>query len=200
MQIRFQDLAWIDAPMPDGSGAVQLAQLPALDDQAFRAFVRFPAGWSRPSTGYYPVDEEVFVLDGDLTFNEHTWHAGSYGWIPAHSPRRTLRSQGGALVLAWFSGPPRWKRGASPTSTRDVMRSVASWNTIPMVESAGMPNAHVLRDTGLHRTWLTQRTPSIALRFPVEQLLIDDRTWTHTGPDESCAASVATLWRAIGRA
>ena len=46
--------------MPDGSGPVRLAALPVLGDRAFRAFVKFPAGWSRPSTGYYLVDEEVF--------------------------------------------------------------------------------------------------------------------------------------------
>ncbi|MFM9886177.1 MAG: hypothetical protein ACKVQT_24380, partial [Burkholderiales bacterium] len=177
MQVRFQDLAWIDAPMPDGSGPVQLAQLPALDDQAFRAFVRFPAGWSRPATGYYPVHEEVFVIEGDLTFNDDAWHAGGYAWIPAHATRRGLRSEQGALVLAWFSGPPRWKCGVSPTASQEAMTTIASWQSIPAVEIGGMPQTHVLRDTGDHRTWVTRANPSIVFQRPVERFSIDDRSW-----------------------
>ena len=140
--------------MPDGSGAVQLAQLPALADQAFRAFVRFPAGWSRSATGYYVEDEEVFVLEGDLTFNEHAWQTGSYSWIPALSPRNTLHSTNGALVFAWFSGPPRWKRGLPAVSAQKLVTSIASWQTMPRVDVDGIVNAHMLRNTDRHRAWV----------------------------------------------
>ena len=170
--------------MPDGSGPVQLAQLPALEDQAFRAFVRFPAGWSRPSTGYYLVHEEVFVLEGDLTFNDDTWHADGYAWIPAQATRRGLRSKQGALVLAWFSGPPRWKRGIAPTATRVEVTSTDSWENIPKVEVARMQEAHVLRATDRHRTWVTRATPAMTLPIPVETLALADRTWSFLDANE----------------
>ncbi len=184
--------------MPDGSGPVQLAQLPALDDQAFRAFVRFPAGWSRPSTGYYLVHEEVFVLEGDLSLNDDTWHAGGYAWIPAHATRRGLHSKQGALVLAWFSGPPRWKRGIAPTATHAVMTSVASWQSIPTVELAGMPQAYVLHDTDHHRTWVTRATPAMTLAILVETLALADRTWSFLDANECPETRTATLWRGPG--
>ena len=197
MQIRFEDLAWIAAPMPDGSGPVQLAQLPALGDQAFRAFVRFPAGWSRHATGYYPVHEEVFVLEGDLTFNGDTWRAGGYAWIPALASRRGLHAEQGALVLAWFSGPPRWKRGLAPIATREAMKSIASWETVPHGAIVGMPRAHVLRDTDTHRTWVTRATVSSVLADPLERLSISDRAWSWSEADERTNATSASLWRTI---
>lgn len=199
VQIRFQELAWIEAPMPDGSGPVQLAALPLLGDQEFRAFVKFPAGWSRPSTGYYLVDEEVFVLAGDLTFNACSWRAGSHAWIPALSVRCGLHSTNGALVLAWFSGPPRWKRGPSPTMTQDVMRSIECWEATPKAAMAGMEEAHVLRDSGKQRTWVTRAT-EMTFPFSVECLAIDERTWSLLEPNERGVASTATLWRTVERA
>ena len=108
MIVSFDALEWREAPMPGGSGPVQLALLPRLPDKAFRAFVRFPPGWSRAETGHYAVPEEFLVLEGALGLDGSTWRAGGYAWIPARRMRRNLHTPEGCLVFAWFAAPPRW--------------------------------------------------------------------------------------------
>jgi hypothetical protein len=109
-ELTFASLAWREAPMP-GANPVQMALLPKLPDGGFRAFVRFPAGWSRPDVGHYAVAEEFLVLEGELSLNGKTWKSGGLAWIPAWQSRRDLGSRTGCLVFAWFGGTPRWIPG-----------------------------------------------------------------------------------------
>ena len=60
-ELAFASLTWREAPMP-GAAPVQMALLPKLADGGFRAFVRFPKGWSRPDVGHYAVAEEFVSL------------------------------------------------------------------------------------------------------------------------------------------
>ena len=99
--------------MPGGSGPVQLARLPDLADGGFRAFVRFPAGWSRAQRGHYPVDEEFLVIEGELALNERTYRKGDWGFVPAGETRTLLASASGCVVYARFGGFPRWIAGDS---------------------------------------------------------------------------------------
>jgi len=119
-ELSFASLTWREAPMPGGSGPVALALLPRLPDDAFRAFVRFPAGWSRPEPGYYEVAEEFLVLEGELGLNGRIWRGGEYAWIPARHPRRDLQSVPGCLVLAWFGSAPRWIAGPPEKAASDA--------------------------------------------------------------------------------
>jgi hypothetical protein len=101
-------LQWSPAPMPGGSGPVQLARLPEQPDGGFRAFVRFPAGWSRLQRGHYPVAEAFVVLEGELVLNGRTYRPGDAGFVAAGELRTELRADTGCLVFAWFGGLPRW--------------------------------------------------------------------------------------------
>ena len=102
--------------MPGANLPVQLARLPELSDGAFRAFVRFPAGWSRPSAGHYPVAEEFLVLEGELRLNAATWRGGGYAWLAANRVRADSCSEPGCLAFAWFAGMPRWIPGVPAKS------------------------------------------------------------------------------------
>jgi hypothetical protein len=120
-QLSFASLTWREAPMP-GASPVQMALLPKLPDGGFRAFVRFPVGWSRPDVGHYAVPEEFLVLEGELSLNGETWNRGELAWIAAWTLRRELRSASGCLVFAWFGGTPRWIPG-EPTAKADARRT-----------------------------------------------------------------------------
>jgi len=109
-ELTFASLAWRAAPMP-GALPVEMALLPKLPDGGFRAFVRFPKGWSRPDVGHYAVAEEFVVLDGSLVLTGKTWNKGAHVWIPAFERRHGLASPTGCLVFAWFGGTPRWIPG-----------------------------------------------------------------------------------------
>jgi hypothetical protein len=120
-ELSFASLSWREAPMP-GAGPVEMALLPKLPDGGFRAFVRFPAGWSRADVGHYAVAEEFFVLKGELGLSGKIWKPGSLVWVPAWQRRHDLRSDSGCLVFAWFGGTPRWLAG-EPTVKADDRRT-----------------------------------------------------------------------------
>ena len=176
----FAALEWNPAPMPESSGTVQLAQLPDLGDGAFRAFVRFPAGWERAARGHYEVAEEFLVLQGDLTFNEHTWHADAYCWIAARRARHLLRSAGGCLVFAWFGGAPRWRRGEPATPALDADLHHASWRDAPLQALSGAGEARQLRTDSRHSTCIIEQpTPAglAGLAAAGELLALNGYAW-----------------------
>jgi hypothetical protein len=109
-ELAFASLTWREAPMP-GAAPVEMALLPKLPDGGFRAFVRFPPGWSRPDVGHYAVAEEFVVLEGSLSLTGQTWTVGGHAWVPVFARRHNLGSQTGFLVFAWFGGTPRWIPG-----------------------------------------------------------------------------------------
>lgn len=186
----FAGLSFADAPMPGGSGPVQLARLPELGDGVFRAFVRFAPGWTRPATGHYRSSEEVFVLEGDLTFNTIAWRAHSHGFVPADATRYRLQTSVGALVIAWFGGAPQWRRGPSERATREVMTSIAHWQQVP---------AHRLREAaGAAATWVEPAPRRLTAQRDLECVALSDRTWTHLRAGESLDLSAPTLCRIVG--
>jgi hypothetical protein len=103
-----QELEWHSVPMPGANGPVEVSLLPAKGGFAFRAYVRFPPGWSRPGPGYYAVAEEFELLEGDLAMNGEAWRAGERVSIPAGRARVGTRTANGCLALACFAGQPRW--------------------------------------------------------------------------------------------
>jgi len=107
------DLQWREVTIPDSAPPVAVARLRDEADGGYWALVRFPPGWSRPSTGHYPVDEEFWLLEGDLEMSGATYGPGSGARVAAGAPRSESRSTGGALALARFAGPPRWVRDAT---------------------------------------------------------------------------------------
>jgi hypothetical protein len=109
--VKPEDLDWRSVPMPGASGPVQVARLPTQLDGAYRVYVRFPPGWSRPGPGHYAVAEEFEVLEGDLAIDGQAWRAGDRVSIPPRLTRVNTRTAGGCLALARFAGEPRWISG-----------------------------------------------------------------------------------------
>jgi hypothetical protein len=126
----FASLEWREAPMP-GARPVRMALLPRLPDGGFRAFVRFPAAWSRPDPGHYAVPEEFLLLDGELRLDGRSLQAGGYAWIPARALRRELSSANGCLAFAWFASAPRWIPGASPEAPAAAEVCFGHWSEAP---------------------------------------------------------------------
>jgi hypothetical protein len=131
--------------MPGANLPVQLARLPDLADGAFRAFVRFPAGWSRPGAGHYPAAEEFLVLEGELSFNSTTWRSGGYAWITANRIRADSCSAPGCLAFAWFAGAPRWIPGAPAKPALSSDSVFAHWRDAPGGKLYAGPE---------HQTWV----------------------------------------------
>jgi hypothetical protein len=127
--IRFASLSWQSVPMPYSSGPVNLARLP-LKGSAFLAFVRFPAGWSRPEPVVYQAAGEFVILEGDLRINDHHWKARSYGYVPAQHTRGITESTAGCLAWARFHGSPKPFKAAPSTDERSCEIVQVDLNTL----------------------------------------------------------------------
>jgi hypothetical protein len=150
---------------------LETRKLPRAADGAFRAFVRFPPGWSRPGAGHYAVAEEFLILEGDLQLNDTIWHAGGYAWIPARRVRSGSRSESGCLAFAWFASVPRWIAGepSQPPSSRVV--SFAQWRDAPEGKLYSGPE---------HHTWVVERQQIASLGIAgkhCETLGLYSRAW-----------------------
>ena len=179
--VTFASLEWTYAPMPGGNAAVSLAQLPDPGDHAFRAFVRFPAGWERPGTGHYAVAEEFVVLEGSLAINGHTWESGGYAWIPAYHARTESRSLAGCLAFAWFGGPPRWVPGATDACQGEAQIRFAHWLETPRRALRDGICIRELRCGPEHATWVADTGADAARVLPRddhETLDLADFTWS----------------------
>ena len=110
----FESHRWQSAPMPYGSGPVEVARLPSPGGE-FLAFVRFPAGWSRTVPVVYQAAEEFVILQGELRINGQRWGTRTYGCVPAGLTRTVTESPGGCLAWARFHGSPKpAQAGAAP--------------------------------------------------------------------------------------
>lgn len=167
--------------MPGSNGPVELARLPQQDDQALRAFVRFPAGWARPGAGHYAVAEEFLILDGDLSLNGITWKAGGYAWIPARRVRIGSSSAGGCLAFAWFAGAPRWLAGEAATPAIDATVHFAHWRDAPETS----PGMHALRAGPEHSTWIIESELAVLPAAAQETLCLQDHAWSWTEQADS---------------
>lgn len=132
-----------------------------------------PDGWRQPA-GYHNADEELFVLEGDLTIEDDSGTQQltrySYAFLPAGMAHGPMSSRQGAVVMHWIKGEPdfvqseRHKRGARlHAAVRSRNHFDSPWyigNPFPAYRVGGnFPGAihKLLRqdpDTG-ENTWMT---------------------------------------------
>ncbi len=132
--LQSQRLTWDDARQgvtPPGCLAKVLSFDPETSESS--QLVKIPAGWSRDVEDYLPVDEEFFVLKGELTVNETAYGLHNYAFLPAGFPRKTMRSKEGAELLAFYSGPPDPIAGPPPAALYDETRLILRLDPFDMI-------------------------------------------------------------------
>ncbi|MBO0719570.1 MAG: DUF4437 domain-containing protein [Blastocatellia bacterium] len=74
---------------------------------AVSLLLSYPPGWrSRADSNYHSGDEEIFVLEGDLTIGERTLTDRCYSFIPAGMAHGPISTGNGCLALTFFSREP----------------------------------------------------------------------------------------------
>ncbi len=74
---------------------------------AVSLLLSYPPGWrSRADSNYHNGDEEIFVLEGDLTIGERTLTDRCYSFIPAGKAHGPISTSNGCLALTFFSQEP----------------------------------------------------------------------------------------------
>lgn len=121
--------------IPTGLQRRLLSKSPSMGAIAQITYV--PAGWVQPA-GYDAIDNEIVVLDGDLSIGDgktaEKLSKYSYSYIPAGVWRGPVKSRQGAVLLQWLKGPPKFvasKKGKPGARTharvRDWNRYKNSW-------------------------------------------------------------------------
>jgi mannose-6-phosphate isomerase-like protein (cupin superfamily) len=126
--------------MPSGLKRRLLSQSPSMG--AVTQITYIPDGWRHPS-GYHNADEELFILEGDLTIEDgngtQKLSRYSYTFLPAGMAHGPMSSRQGAVAMHWIRGKPdfvaseRHKRGAR------VHAAVRTWNHFDSPWSIGDP-------------------------------------------------------------
>lgn len=111
--------------IPEGLQRRPLSESPSMGAVAQITYV--PAGWSQP-IGYDEVDNEILVLDGDLSIGDEKLGKYSYSYVPAGVVRGPVRSRQGAVLLQWFKGPPKFVAAAKGKAGARTHARVRDWN------------------------------------------------------------------------
>src|ERR1700704_3474994 len=86
---------------------------------ASSSLIAFSAGWRRRETSHLLVDEELYVLSGDLTLSDVTYTEHCYCFLPSGYTRSDSYSERGALVLAFSSAERERIAGEAPRGSVD---------------------------------------------------------------------------------
>jgi hypothetical protein len=117
-----------------------LSQSPSMGAVSQITYV--PAGWSQPA-GYYEVDNEVLVLEGDLSIGEgadaEQLARYSYSYIPAGVNPGPMKSRQGAVLLQWLKGAPRFVASDKSRSGARVGARIRDWNQFAAPWYIGKP-------------------------------------------------------------
>ncbi|MEO7937843.1 MAG: hypothetical protein ABIR55_04410 [Burkholderiaceae bacterium] len=146
--------------MPDANASAQLATLQPAGADQFLAMVQFPPGWTRLHAGHYAVDEEFFVLSGDLHINGLFWHSQQYGFVPADTLRLETRSVGGCTAYARFHGNPRWLRGNAAHGSERKLTRTADWRQIKPETCDNHFLGRLLHERKSTSTWVLDAWPT----------------------------------------
>jgi hypothetical protein len=105
------------------------AKLLSLDHKtgARSLITRLPAGWSHPP-GYHRTNEEIFVLDGDLTIGGKRMTKYSYAYYPAGYLHGAASTKDGATLLQFWDAKPDFVPAKESLSTTRTDEVVEDWN------------------------------------------------------------------------
>jgi hypothetical protein len=74
------------------------------DTGSFTMVVKLPGGAGDATRGSHSSDEEMFLLEGDLTIDGETFTAPAYWHFPAGTVHGDSHTQGGATLIEAFTG------------------------------------------------------------------------------------------------
>ena len=163
--VQHQDLPIQQAPMaPDRPETTVGMTVLSFDPEsrASSGLVQIPPDWRAPGVSYIAVDQELYVLSGQVTMSGERYTAGSYAFLPAGYPLVDGTTAGGAEVLYFTGGWAELLPGEAPPGLFNGDRLIRHRRLIGEPWSGSFP-PDAENDNG--RVWL-KRDP-----------LTGDETW-----------------------
>ena len=87
-----------------------------------------PIRWQHDERGYHNSDEEIFLLEGDLTIGDQQLSKYSYTFIPAGVAHGPVSTRQGAVFIRWFNKTPDFNVSRNDKSGARAYASVRDWN------------------------------------------------------------------------
>jgi hypothetical protein len=150
--IQQQDLPFERVDLGADRGESRIKRLSTdAETGASSSLIAFSAGWRRRASSHVLVDEELYVLSGDLTLSNVTYSEHCYGFLPGGYTRSDSYSERGALALVFTSAEPERIAGDAPPGSVDESRLVKCLN---MFSEPWTGNFHPQFPVGAGRKWL----------------------------------------------
>jgi len=84
--------------------------------------IRYPARWQRDVPEALTAEEEMYVLDGEIEINGHTYTRDTYACFPAGHIRENALSDKGCVALTFFDSiPMQLKNMSARTNTKGLI-------------------------------------------------------------------------------
>ena len=116
--------------MPSGLEARVLSRSEKLGALAVLTYI--PIGWREERKGYHNADEEMFLLEGDLTIGDHQGEQKltkySYAFIPEGMVHGPVSTRQGAVMIQWFNRTPDFVASVKDKPGARTHAAVRDWN------------------------------------------------------------------------
>ena len=123
------DLRWqpfVIAGIPVGMLAKVLSRDAERGGVALMSYL--PIGWQHDQAGYHTSDEEIFLLEGDLTIGDQALTRYSYTFLPAGVAHGPVSTRQGAVFLRWFTATPDFVAASGNRPGAREHAAVRDWN------------------------------------------------------------------------
>ena len=178
MFVQSQALAWDDDDLTAIRGKVQSKILSRdAESGALTAVLRYPAGWNGNGFEALGVEEELLVLDGNLSISGVSYERYGYACLPAGFERTDAASDNGAVVLTMFAGAPELTGPIASASSRLI--------SFPSIFRQGLeawtenPYTRYLLGTGVFPLREDPDTGEISILYAALPFRLMEKRWTH---------------------
>jgi len=170
-----ETLPWQRLSIPGMPAGMQARVLSRDEKRGAVSLVTYlPIGWKHEARGYHQADEEIFLLEGDLTIGDQKLTKYSYTFIPAGMAHGPVSTRQGAVMVHWFNRTPDFVASEKDKQGARAYAAVRDWNfytkpwdtaTFPVYRKGPpIPGAHLKllrhdRDTG-EMTWINSNLNS----------------------------------------
>ncbi|WP_164857116.1 DUF4437 domain-containing protein [Sphingomonas crocodyli] len=137
-----KEVPWEAFEAPGIGGGLQrklMSQSPSMG--AIAQITAVPAGWSQPA-GYDDVDNEIILLEGDLSIGDEKLTRYSYSFMPAGVAHGATTSRQGAVMLQWYKGVPKFVASANSKAGARPAARIRDWNQFDAAWYVGEPFPH----------------------------------------------------------
>jgi len=114
----------------DGMPSGMSAKILSRDQQrgGVALLSRRSADWRHDQRGYHSSDEEIFLLEGDLSIGDQELTRYSYAFFPAGVVHGPVSTRKGAVFLHWFKAKPDFVAAARDIPGARAHATVRDWN------------------------------------------------------------------------